>query len=82
MLICIFNPIKDSFFCSFLRMGVPKSLPSLKSVTHPAMVNLKPKKYMNQLTHPLRSLDICIFTREIKKLCYIKEYRYRLQFDT
>ena len=37
---------------------------------------------MNQVTHPVSSADISIFSLEIGKLCYIKKYRYRLHFDT
>ena len=40
------------------------------------------KKYMNHVTHPLRSTDISIFLPKISKFCYIKKYRYRLQFGT
>ena len=35
---------------------------------------------MNQVTHPLASADISIFSPEISKFCYIKKYRYRLHF--
>ena len=41
-----------------------------------------PKKYMYQVTHPLISTDISIFSPEISKFCYIKKYRCRLRFDT
>ena len=41
-----------------------------------------PKIYINHVTHPLSSADIRIFSLEISKFCYIKKYRYRLQFDT
>ena len=34
------------------------------------------------MTHPLSSADISIFIPEISKVCYIKKYRYRLDFDT
>ena len=37
---------------------------------------------MNHVTHPLSSADISIVSPEISKFCYIKKYRYRLQFDT
>ena len=37
---------------------------------------------MNHVTHPLSSADISIFSPEINKFCYIKKYRYRLDFDT
>ena len=40
------------------------------------------QKYMNQVTQPLSSTDISIFSLEISKLCYMKKYRYRLHFDT
>ena len=33
------------------------------------------------MTHPLSSADISIFLPEISKFCYIKKYRYRLDFD-
>ena len=32
--------------------------------------------------HPLSSADISIFSPEIRKFCYIREYRYILHFDT
>ena len=31
---------------------------------------------------PLISADVSIFSPEISKFCYIKKYRYRLDFDT
>ena len=34
------------------------------------------------MIHPLNSADISIFLLEISKFCYIKEYKYRLYFDT
>ena len=40
------------------------------------------KKYLNHVTHPLSSADISIVSPEINKFCYIKKYRYRLNFDT
>ena len=42
----------------------------------------KIKKNMNHVTHPLISADISSFSLKIRKLCYIKKYRYRLHFDT
>ena len=41
-----------------------------------------PQKYINHVTYPLSSADIGIFSAKIIKYCYIKKYRYRLQFDT
>ena len=37
---------------------------------------------MNHVAHTLSSADISIFSLEISKFCYIKEYRYGLHFDT
>ena len=37
---------------------------------------------MNHGTHPLSSADISIFSPEISKFCYIKKYKYRLDFGT
>ena len=37
---------------------------------------------MNHVTHILSSADISIFSREVSNFCYIKKYRYRLDFDT
>ena len=34
------------------------------------------------MTLPLSSAGIRIFLPEISKFCYIKKYRYRLDFDT
>ena len=41
----------------------------------------KTQKHMNPVTYSLSSADISIFSLEIKKLCYIKDYRNRLHFD-
>ena len=72
------------------RWGPKKATPSLKSVTYLRMKKLdtvisylkKIQKYLNHVTHSLRSPNICIFTSEIRKFCYIKKCRYRLYFDT
>ena len=37
-----------------------------------------PKKYINDVTH---SAGISIFSPAISRFCYIKKYRYRLDFD-
>ena len=37
---------------------------------------------MNHVTHPFGSADICIFSPEIFKFCYITKYRHRLYFGT
>ena len=37
---------------------------------------------MNHVTHTLTSADISIFLPEISRFCYIKKYRYRLNFST
>ena len=67
-----------------------KPPPSLKSATHILqqwnlaqlyLTQRRSKKYMNQVTHPLNSADISIFSLEISKFCHIKKYRYRLHFD-
>ena len=58
--------------------------------TYPTMMKLdtvipylkKVQKYMNQVTHPLNSADISIFSPETSKFCYIKKYRYRFHFST
>ena len=42
----------------------------------------KSNNYLNHVTHPLSSGDISIVSSEINKFCYIKKYRYRLNFDT
>ena len=39
------------------------------------------KIYMNQMTHPLSSADVRIFSSEIRTFCYMKKYRYRSHFD-
>ena len=58
--------------------------------TYPTMMKLdivtpylkKIQKYMNHVTHLMSSADISIFSPEVSKFCYIKNYRYRLHFDT
>ena len=86
-----FNPIQDGLFRGCSRMGELFGPSSLKSVTHIlqwwnlAQLYLtwgRPKKYINHVTHPLISAGISIFSPEISKFCYIKKYRYRLDFDT
>ena len=37
---------------------------------------------MNHVTHTMSSVDICIFLSEISKFHCVKNYRYRLHFDT
>ena len=37
---------------------------------------------MNNVTHPLSSADMSIFSSKISKFCYIKKCRYRLHFST
>ena len=65
-----------------------KGPPLLKSVTRTLLWwNLaelylrRTKKYMNHVTHSLCSANISIFSLEISKSCYIKKYRYTLNFD-
>ena len=36
---------------------------------------------MNHLTGPLSSTDIIFFSPEIYNFCYIKKYRYSLNFN-
>ena len=86
------NPIQDGLFRGCLRMmGGLFGPPTSKSVTHILqwwnlaelyLTQGRPKKYTNHVTHPLSSADISIFSPEISKFCYIKKYRYRLDFDT
>ena len=70
--------------------GGGKKTPSLKSDTksdnnETCYSYTLPKEYpeyMNHVTHPLSSVDISIFSPEIRKFCYIKKYRHRLHIDT
>ena len=70
--------------------GGGKKTPSLKSVTksdnnETCYSYTLPKEYpeyMNHVTHPLSSVDISIFSPEIRKFWYIKKYRHRLHIDT
>ena len=70
--------------------GGGKKTPSLKSVTksdnnETCYSYTLPKEYpeyMNHVTHPLSSVDISIFSPEIRKFCYIKKYRHPLHIDT
>ena len=41
-----------------------------------------PKKYKNHVPHALSSANITIFPPEVSNFCYIKKYRYRLNFNT
>ena len=58
--------------------------------THPSIIKLgsytlqkeDTKKYMNHVIHPFSSSDISIFSPEISKFCYFKNYSYRLHIDT
>ena len=71
--------------------GCPKKIP-LPKICHryPTIMKLgnaisylkKIKKIYDHVTHTLSSADICIFSLEISKFCYIKKYRHRLHFDT
>ena len=67
--------------------------PPLHKICHryPAMVKLGTvipylkiieKIYINHVAHSQSSANISIFSPEISKFCYIKKYRYRLDFDT
>ena len=70
--------------------GTKKALLPKIYHTYPTMMKLgteipylqKIQKYMNHLTHPLRSAEMSNFSPEISEFCYIKKYMYRLQFDT
>ena len=70
--------------------GGSKKVPSLPKIRHiyPTMMRLgavipyltTSKKYMDHVTHPMKSADISILLLEISKFCYIKKYRHRLHF--
>ena len=71
--------------------GETKRSPSLKSVTHTAMMKLGTViPYLNKIQKiyescdapPEFSADINIYSLEISKFCYIKKCRYRLHFGT
>ena len=75
------NPIQDGPFqgCTRMQMGVGGDPPP-SNLSHISYSNetwysyrRRSKKCMNQLTHPLSSADISIFSLEIGKLCYISE---------
>ena len=87
----ILTLFRMGFFGATHGWGRPKRPPSLKSVTHILqwwnfdqlyLTQRRSRKYMNHVTHPLSSADIRIFSPEISKFCYFKNYRYRLSFDT
>ena len=70
--------------------GDQKGPPLMKTChTYPAMMKLdavipytkKIQKVYEHVTHSLSSADISIFSPEIAKFCYIKQYRYRFLFD-
>ena len=73
VLLSIFNAIYDGLFRGCSRMGEQKGPPSLKSATHILqwwnlaqlyLTQRRSKKYMNHVTHSLRSADIIIFHRK------------------
>ena len=81
------SPVQDGIFRSRSRMGrgtesLPHPHPKI-CFTYPTKTKCgtvlsclkKIEKYMNHVTHPLSSAYIYIFSPEISKFCYIKEYR-------
>ena len=69
--------------------GRQKSHPPLPKMCHTYLAMMKLGSYAlpkedpkNDVTHALSSADISIFSPEISKFCYIKKYRYRLNFST
>ena len=73
------------------RLGFQKDLLLPKiSHTYPIMMKLgtlyltyiKPTKYRNHMIHTLSSANISIFSPEISKFWFTKNYLYRLHFDT
>ena len=66
-----------------------KSHPPLPKMCHTYLAMMKLGSYAlpkedpkNDVTHALSSADISTFSPEISKFCYIKKYRYRLNFST
>ena len=84
------NPIQDGHFwgCSQMREG-QKRLP-LPKICHTYLTMMKldiviPNLKKIQKVYESRDTpraDISIFSPEISKFCYIKQYRYRLNFTT
>ena len=66
------------------RLPFPKichTYPAIRKLAQVYLTSKRSKKYINPMTHPLSSADICIFSPEISSFCYIKKYRYRLHFN-
>ena len=87
-----FNPIQNRLFrgCSQVAWGVGKKTPSLNlphishndETWHSYILRKEDPKNIFHVTHPLSSANVSIFSPEISNFCYIKKFRYRLQFDT
>ena len=85
------NPIQDGLFRNCSRMGGGLFAHPLPKIcrTYPAMMKLgtvipylrKTQKMYKSRETTLSSAGINIFSPEISKFCYIKKYRYRLEFD-
>ena len=87
------NPIQDGLFRGCSRMGGTLFGPTIPKICHTYpmqwwnlaqlyLTQIRSKKYMNHVTHPLSSADISIFSPKISKFCYIKKSTYILDFDT
>ena len=86
-LVAIINPIKDGPFRDCSQMGECKKalLPKIYNI-YPTMIKLgtvtpypkKIQKCINQITHPLSSADISIFSPENSDFCCIKKHRHKL----
>ena len=87
------NPIQDGPFRGCSRMGWGAKRPPIPKIcyTYPTIMKLSillpqlkntSKKDVNQVTRPLSSANISIFSPRIGKFWFIKKYRYRLHFKT
>ena len=91
MTVRVISSIQDGNFrgCSPIE-GVGAKRPTIPKICHTYPVMMKlcsytlPKEDTRDIWitwHPLTSAGISIFSSVIRKLCYIKKYRYRLHFS-
>ena len=66
----------------FARSDVPLSKLCHRNPTKVKLVTVISYVRKTEKRHPLSSSGICIFSLEISKFSYIRQYKYRLHFGT